>query len=372
MGSGRAWRAGRLPSIGAELILLCGVALHGAQQVQEPSDPVLNRRPAPRPQTSQIPEGKIRLDVVVSDAAGKPVLGLEPWDFKILDNSQPRKVLSFRGFDGTQVMPDPPVQAILVIDTVNLPFQEVAFVRQQVERFLKQNGGHLKVPTTLALLSNSGVSLQSRPSDGNAIATVVNGISGIVRTLDTAMGGEGMVQRFQLSVQNIAMIAENEARRPGRKLLVWVGPGWPMLNRSDLGNAGAEQKRWFASIVELSTILREGQMSVYSVAPAMGSTSTFMYQAYMKGVPTYKQADSGNLALKVLSVQSGGLTLGPDNDLVNQLNHAFADASAYYQISFDPPAAAQADEYHDLKVVADKPGTVVRTTTGYYNQPAQP
>lgn len=54
---------------------------------------------------------------------------------------------------------------------------------------------------------------------------------------------------------------------------------------------------------------------------------------------------------------------------MNQLNRCVADASAYYRISFDPPAAAHADEYHDLKVVADKQGTVVRTNTGYYNQP---
>jgi len=362
--------------IGAGVFLLCGATLQAAGQeaapsAQEPPNPTLEQRPVPKPKNLLIPAGKLKLDVVVSDAAGKPVPGLQPWDFKILDNGQPRKVISFRSYDGVQVMPDPPVQAILVIDTVNLPFSQVSFVRQQVEQFLKQDGGHLKMPTTLALLTDAGIRFQPRPSlDGNAIASVVDGIKGSVRTLDSAMGGEGMVERFQLSVRSLAEIAENEANRPGRKLLIWVGPGWPMLNRSDLGYSGKEQRRWFDAIVELSTRLREAQMAVFSVTPETGSNSyTFTYQAFLKGVPTYQQADSGNLALKVLAMQTGGLALGPDNNLAAQLNRAYADASAYYRISFDPPPAAHADEYHDLKVVVDKPGVTVRTNTGYYNEP---
>ena len=364
--------------IGAIGFLTGATSLYAAGQdatpaAQVPPNPVLSQRPAPPPKSPLVPEGRIKLDVMVSDAAGHPVPGLEPWDFKIVDNNQPRKVMSFRAYDGVQVKPDPPVQTILVLDTVNLPFSEVAIVRQQVEAFLRQNGGKLALPTTLILLSDKGAQVQPRPSvDGNAIASVVNGIKGSVRMLDSAMGGEGLLERFQLSVRNITAIAESEARRPGRKLLIWVGPGWPLLNRSDLGYSGMYQKQWFASIVELSRALREAQISVYSVAPATDSNAyTFVYQSFLKGVPTYQQADTGNLALKVLAMQTGGLALGPDNNLVGQLNQCVAEASAYYRISFDPPAAARGDEYHDLKVVVDKPGTVVRTTTGYYNEPAE-
>lgn len=363
-------------AIGAGAVLICAVGL-GAQQdaatpkSQETQDPVLSNRPTPTPK-SPIVEGKIKLDVVVNDGAGRPVLGLEPWDFKILDNNQPRKVMSFRAYDGAQVMPDPPVEAILVIDTTNLPFQQVAFVRQQVDEFLRQDGGHLKVPITLALFTDKGVRVQPRPSaDGNALASVVDGIKGGVSAFNSAMGGDGMVERFQVSMRAFAGIAENEARRPGRKLLIWVGPGWPLLARPSGPTIEKEQKRWFDAIVELSTEMREARMTVYSVAPETGSNSyTFMYQAYMKGVPSYQQADSGNLALKVLAMQTGGQALGPDNDLVRQLNRCVADASAFYRISFNPQPAAHADEYHDLKVVVDKPGAVVRTSTGYYNEPA--
>src|SRR5579863_5983487 len=98
------WLIAGLLSLGAGVVLLSGVTLQAAPQdvpspsKQEPPNPSLERRPAPKPKNTLIPEGKIKLDVVVSDGAGKPVTGLQPWDFKILDNNQPRKVMSFKTY----------------------------------------------------------------------------------------------------------------------------------------------------------------------------------------------------------------------------------------------------------------------------------
>ncbi|MGA8741383.1 MAG: VWA domain-containing protein [Terracidiphilus sp.] len=344
----------------------------GAQtgQQQESDDPVLSHRPLPKPKGLLIPEGKIKLDVVVDDSAGKPVEGLQPWDFKILDNGQPRKVLSFRAYDGVTVMPDPPVEVILVLDTLNLPFQQVAFVREEIDEFLRHDGGKLKQPLTLILLTDAGIRFQPRPStDGNAIASVVDGIKGSVSVINSAMGGDGYVERFQRSAKAMDNIAQNEARKPGRKLLIWVGPGWPMLNRPSDGYSDKEQRRNFDNIVELSTALRLARITAYSVAPSSAANpNALLYKNFLNAVKTYRDADFGNMALKVLATQTGGRVLGPDNDLVKQINRCIEDANAFYRISFDPPVAEHADEYHDLKVTVDKPGAMVRTNSGYYNQ----
>src|ERR1700759_2121945 len=58
--------------------------------LQQPTGPVLTRRPSAKAQQFQIPEGKIKLDVMVNDAEGRPAFGLQPGDFKILDDGQPR------------------------------------------------------------------------------------------------------------------------------------------------------------------------------------------------------------------------------------------------------------------------------------------
>jgi VWFA-related protein len=341
-------------------------------QQQGSDNPVLTQRPAQTPKSLVIPEGKIKLDVVVDDGAGKPVLGLQPWDFKILDNNEPRKVMSFSAFSDAGVRPDPPVEIILVTDTLNLPFQQVAFVRGEIGEFLRQNGGKLKQPLTLVLLSDAGIRFQPRPStDGNAIASVVEGIKGSVSMINPAMGGGGYVERFQRSAKAMDNIAQNEARKPGRKLLIWVGPGWPMLSRHADGYSEKEQRRNFANIIELTTALREARITAYSVAPGSGATpNALFYRTFLNPVKTYRDADFGNLALKVLVTQTGGRILGPDNDLAGQINRCVEDAGAFYRVSFDPPAAERSDEYHELKFVVDKPGAIVRTNSGYYNEPA--
>jgi VWFA-related protein len=361
-------------------ILIVGATLsaggqsdRGDKSKQDPPDPALSQRPAQKAQSSSIREGKIKLDVVVDDTAGRPVVGLEQWEFKILDNGQARKVVSFRRFDSAQARPDPPVEVVLVIDMLNLPFQQVAYVRTQVDAFLRQNSGHLKQPTSVALLTDAGLRVQPRPSlDGDAIATVVNGIKEHVSSITPAMGGEGWVERFQRSAKAMDNIAQNLLKKPGRKLVIWVGPGWPMLNRPSDGYTDKQQRRNFDSIVEMSTALREARITMYSVSPVINlqaGQNPLLYQRFLTPVKTAHEAEAGNLGLKVLVTETGGKIMGPNNDVVAQINRCIEDANAFYRISFDPPAAEHANEYHDLKVVVDNPGAVVRTNTGYYNEP---
>ena len=99
-----------------------------------------------RTSTFDATEGMLKLDVVVTDSSGKPVTGLRPEDFTLLDNGLPEKVVKFHAFDGATAKPDPPVELILVIDGVNLPGQQVSRVEEEIGRFLRLNGGHLSQP----------------------------------------------------------------------------------------------------------------------------------------------------------------------------------------------------------------------------------
>ncbi|HVC48440.1 MAG TPA: VWA domain-containing protein [Terracidiphilus sp.] len=355
------------------LAALCLFAAAAFAQQPQPPNPRLLHRPPPKPsrQSAVTPEGRIHLDVVIADPAGKPVLGLQPWDFTLLDNGKHAKILSFRAFNSATVKPEPPVQVFLLLDTVNQDFSEVAFVRHQLEDFLRSNGGLLPLPVSLIVFGAKGVRIQARPTqDGNALAKMVHRLHGTVRTLDPAMGSQGALERFQLSVRQLESIAENSARQPGRKLLVWLGYGWPILNRPDQGFSQAEQRRYFDAIVELTNRLREARMVLYSVNPTYDSAVySQTYRAFLNPVLTARQADTGNLALKVLVTQTGGKILGPSNDLAGQVRQCMVDADKFYTLSFNPPAAESTNVYHSLQVQVDHPGLTVRTSAGYYNEP---
>ena len=117
--------------------------------------------------TSDAAQGLINLDVVVTDNSGKRIPRLGPKDFTLLDNDQPQKIISFHSFDGISSQPDPPVEVILVVDTIKMPDYLASFEREEVERFLRRNGGHLGQPVSIFGLSDAGFwTLTSLPATG--------------------------------------------------------------------------------------------------------------------------------------------------------------------------------------------------------------
>jgi len=341
-------------------LVICFPVLSWAQQ--SPAPPTA-------PAETQKTEGRIHLDVVVTDKSGKPVTGLTLKDFTLLDNSQPAKILSFHAFDGTAQNDEPPTEVILLLDAVNIPIQAVSTNRQQIVNFLRQNGGHLAQPVSLFILSSQGLDLQRQPLlDGNQLADEASQRDNKLRALTASAGMHGEVENYQFSVRMMKVIAREEAKKPGRKLLIWTGFGWPLVDSSFWGMTTEDLQTLFNTIAQLSTQLREARISVYNVSSGTDMASA-AYEGFLKGVNTYKKSNSANLALKVLVVQTGGAIYGPDNNMAAQINRCVQDAGTYYTLSFDPPPAAQANEYHDLKVTVGQPKLIVRTSTGYYNQP---
>jgi VWFA-related protein len=366
--------------IAALVLVLCGVCAADAQQqpalpqqppAQGQHDPALVQRPAEAPLARQgaiTPEGRFHLDVRVTERSGKPITGLGPQDFTLLDENKPRKILSFRSYDGVQVRANPPVEVILLLDTVNGGATQLGLAREQIEQFLRAHGGRLAEPVSIMLLTETGLRVQPQPTtDGNALVTVLNKIAASVHTLTSAAGSEGKIERFEKSAKALALIADNEAKRPGRKVLLWIGPGWPQLRDEDLGYSKRNRQLNFDSLVAILTKLREGRVQIFSV----GGGAEYYIQDYLKPVRTEVQASPPTLSLQVLAVESGGATLDPGNvsNLAVALGQLVEDAGAFYSISFDPPAAEHANEFHELKVQVDRPGVMARTVAGYYNQP---
>jgi VWFA-related protein len=349
-------------------------ALAFAQQAPTPQSTVPQPPAlAPRsvsPPASASAEGRIHLDVVVTDRSGKPASGLALQDFTLKDNNQPAKILSFRAIDPAARPGSHPAEVILLIDGVNEGFQIAARARQDISRFLRENGGHLAQPVSIFVLNSDGVKVLLQPSmDGNALATELDQSDSKLRVIGRSAGINGAFERYDLSIRTMGLIAKNEVKRPGRKLLIWAGPGWPLLDRPGIEISTQAQQQMFHEVVDLSTTLREAQMTLYSVSLGEPELGTYLYEGYLKGVKTADRVNPANLALKVLAIQTGGRVVPPDNDLTGQIDICVQDAGAFYTISFDPPPSDKPNEYHDLKVEIDKPGLTARTDTGYYNQP---
>ena len=314
--------------------------------------------------------GGVSLDVVVTPKSGPPESGLEQKDFTVLDDKVPQTLTAFQAVDGRQA----PIEVILLIDAVNIDYPSVAYEREQIDTFLRADKGRLAHPTALAVLTDAGLQFQPGFStDGNVLSASLDQYTVGLRRIPPSTAFYGAVERFQLSLDALRQLAARETPRPGRKLILWVSPGWPLLSGPEVELDAKQQQEFFDNIVNLSTALLQARITLYSLDPLgsaeAASSQVSYWQNFLKGVSKPSQVKPGNLALEVLATQSGGAALSSSNDITAMLRKCLSDTRAYYEVSFDPPLNANRDEYHRLEIKLTDSRLTARTRTGYYAHP---
>jgi VWFA-related protein len=316
--------------------------------------------------------GLIKVDVLATDKSGKSTTALKSTDFLVLDNGQPTRILSFQAFDGASVRTDPPVEVILVVDTLGMPGMLASHEREQVEKFLRWNDGHLAHPVSIFSLRDSGLWLLADHSeDGNALAAQVeHDDQSQNQPIRKAHGPSGLYGSGPeetpglLALKSLGDILTLERQKSGRKLLIWIGA------RREENGAPFEQQRVFNMIVWFSTLLRESRVALYSYSEGENPRDmrSMRYKDFLGGVTSIKDVGFESLNRKVLAIQSGGRVLDSFEELSKQIEGCVAEARDFYTLSFNPAPANHPNEYHDLKIQVHTPGLTARSSTGYYDQ----
>jgi len=322
----------------------------------------------PPPPAKAAPNRTIHLDVSVEAKSGEAVPGLAEQDFTVLDNAAAQPVTTFKAVS----VSDEPVEVILVMDSVNTRFETVSYEQGELQKFLKSSG-KLAHPTTIAMLTDKGAQIQKGFStDGNVLSHLLDGYTAGLREITHNTGYWGATERLQISLTAARELAAYAAGLPGRKIIVWISPGWPLLSGVRMDLDSKQQKGIFSDIVSFSTQLREGRVTLYNINPRGVGESLLganYYQEFVKGVRKPSQTQFGDLGLQVLAVQSGGLAVESDNDIATSLKKCLGDTESWYEVSFPMPPAEQPNEYHHIEIKVDKPGVTARTRDGYYAQP---
>jgi VWFA-related protein len=311
----------------------------------------------------------ITLDVVASDKSGTPIAGLDAGDFTVFDNDVPQTIDAFQAVN----IQDAPIEVIVVIDTINSNVEMVNAQRVQIDRFLRANEGTLTFPVAVKIATDTGLKDMANPStDGDWVSAALRDEDFSMRDIGRPAGYWGATERLQMSLKALSQIVEREAPRPGRKLVLWVSPGWPLLNEVNTALDSKQQQQVFDTIAGISTDLARAQITLYSIDPLGAGESTLRaadYAKYLKGVSKPSQVDTGDLGLQVIAIQSGGLALASGNDVTKFLQECVADAAPFYRISFRTAPAQRPNEYHHFEVKVAKRGLTARTRQGYYAQP---
>ncbi len=311
-------------------------------------------------------EGLFTIDVEVTGAAGKPVSDLTPSAFTLLDSGRPAKI---RTFHGSLAVIEPAPEVIFVLDAVNLSPQHLTQTENSILHFLQRKNGRLDSPCFLYRLTRDGLFSSSKPTrDGNLLAKEVekhksprtvwkSGRNDGPNLLRAWMGGSSHPNPLSLRALGSIAIDQREIRR--RKVLVWIGPGWP-VNGGDIG---------FDEATELSTRLREARITLDNVNAWPNPDQSFRHHDYLEEPRSQKDMQPAKMALQVIATHTGGLVLGSSDDLERDIERCVEEERCFYTLSFNPPHTSQMDEFHDLRVQVARPAMTVRAPTGYYNEP---
>jgi VWFA-related protein len=334
-------------------------------------DPSLAHKPlAPLSATGPVVrEGLFSIDLVVSDSAGNPVSDLAPWDFTLLDNGQPAKI---RTLHHSQAASEPTPELIFVVDAINLSPPQLTQTESAIIHFLHQNGGHREFRCFLYRLTRDGLFSSLRPlTDGALLVDELEQkrsqwtVWSADRREKNSLGSwESGLPRNRLSVRALGSIAIHQREIRGRKVVVWIGPGWPVLGSADSD---------FNEITELSTRLREARITLDNLNVWLNPVPPFDYHDYLDAPRSQKDMQPANMALQVIATHTGGLVLDSSEDLDQDIDRCAEEVRRFYTLTFNPPHTDQMDEYHDLRVEiragVARPALTVRAPTGYYNEP---
>ena len=327
------------------------------------------QEPIPTPKPAATPTTDLHLAVVVTGKHDQPVEQILPESaFTLLDNGAPQPIKSFR-----HVASDAPVRVLIVIDAVNANYTTVSYERQQLDKFLSANGGQLARPTALAILTDKGVQEQPNSSrDGKAIMAALDAQTTGLRTIGRDTGFYGAEERLDDSLNDLRNLIAREGQLPGRKLIVFISPGWALFSGPRIQLSSKQQEGIFAQVVDFTRQLQQANVTLYSVDPRGNGQpifNRFYYQSFLKGVAKPSQTDFADLSLQVLTTHSGGIVLNSNNNIDQLVKRAYDDAAEYYEISFAPAPAEHPNEYHSIDIKLSQPDLTARTRQAYYAEP---
>lgn len=302
--------------------------------------------------------GLFTIDVVPNDAKGNPVSNLEPSAFTILDDDRQVKI---RTFERSSASSEPAPQLMFVLDAVNLSSEQFAQTERTLTRFFLSNNGHMEFPTALYWLTSEGLFASVVSTKDGPL--LVEELKEKKSRMPVWMRGPGPVQsdeaRNGYSQRALGSIAIQQRDYPGHKVLVWIGPGWP-VNGGQVG---------FNEATEFSTRLREARITLNNVNAWLDPVVSD-YHAYLAAPRTQNDMQPVNLSLQVIAAHTGGQVLDASDNLERGIERCVEDLRTFYTLTFNPPRTDTVDEYHDLRVRAAQAAVVVRAPAGYYNEPA--
>ena len=315
------------------------------------------------------------LDMVVTDAKGRVVTDLKRDDFHVTELDEPQTILNFEEAGAHTLSPDVTINStadldrvaprapvnIILLDEFNTHFEDMAFARYSLKKYLEKEPGKLSMPTMLI-----AVNLQQF----TVLHDYTQNKDDILAALDhhfvsypwQAQNGAWVAERYGTAFLTLRRVAEATVGHIGHKNMIWIGRGFPARRFNvDLDT----DIRVFNAVQECVNELRDARVTLYTIDPAGLQVNPAEYGM----AAAFNDPFGGNFEFNKLARATGGSALYGRNDVDAEIGTAIRDGSSFYTLTYRPATPPMdRNKFYKIKVTVDRPGLTVTTRQGYYLQ----
>jgi VWFA-related protein len=364
----------------------------------------------------------VQVNVVVHDKKGEPVSDLKKEDFTIFEKGKEQKLAVFAVdsitaptkawpalppniFSNRVKTADTPTSiTVILFDGLNTRFQDQAYARKQIVKFLSEIQPHDRV--ALYLLGSNLHILHDFTNNSDHLAKALSKYRGrIAGELDAAdpaprdPTGDDVLDQFlsnsdqsisdfynvnkaQFTLGAMESIAHHLATLPGRKNLVWVSGGFPFtlgLEPDDfsINNPNREHRTFSEETARVARAMNDASIAIYPVdarglMPLPGMSASMPAQGLRGRTQAPKTFIPPNLdTMQILADRTGGRAFYNTNDLTSAVRNAVNDARVTYTLGFYLDGDEWDGKFHEVKVKVARSGVDVRYRKGFVAFAAQ-
>ncbi len=354
-------------------VLLVGALFQdsSAQGQQGPSDTP----------TIQVTSRLVFLDVTVLDKKGRPVVnGLAKDDFTITEDKRPQSIFSFEAPQTHTISalsgddnPDgkAPV-TIFVLDLLNSSFEDFAFIRYSVRKYLAPQPPLLSSPAEMMVIGNRSLELMQGPTRNKAdLLYALDHLPPVIPYKWMADSFDG--ERFNQSLDALQQISLQNKGVPGRKNIVWVGHGSPSFSTGRWTQPMVHEVQQYMHAT--TNMLVDARITLFVIYPGL-KVGHFVNLSGRSPVPIDAADAAANIDndnpfaedinFGVFVNETGGQLFHNRNDVDAEMGRSQQLGSEYYTLTYQPRGGDENGKFRQIRVTLRDHNLRAVTKTGYY------